>query len=94
MAADYSVRSKTLSESAPVQLAQLLTGFSLPTTLPKGLIKADFLQAMQRDKKATSEGLRLVILRDLGHADVTSRIDDEALEATLAWFLEGGARRP
>ena len=93
MAADYSVRSKTLSESAPVQLAQLLTGFSLPTTLPKGLIKADFLQAMQRDKKATAEGLRLVILRDLGHADVTNRIDDEALEATLAWFLEGGARR-
>jgi len=35
-----------------------------------------------------------VILRDLGHADVTNRIDDEALEATLAWFLEGGARRP
>ena len=87
MAADYSVRSKTLFESAPAQLARLLTAFSLPTVLPKGLIKADFLQAMGRDKKATAEGLRLVILRDLGRADLTSQIDEAALEQTLAFFL-------
>jgi 3-dehydroquinate synthetase len=51
------------------------------------LIKADFLRAMGRDKKATAEGLRLVILRDLGRADLTSQIDEAALEQTLAFFL-------
>ncbi len=93
MAADYSVRSKTWVESAPAQLAQLLTAFSLPTVLPKGLVKVAFRQAMGRDKKATSEGLRLVILRDLGRADVTSQIDEEALEQTLAFFLNNPSRQ-
>ena len=88
VAADYSVRSKTLVESAPAQLAELLTAFALPTSLPKGLIKAAFLQAMGRDKKTTSEGLRLVILRELGRAEVTSEIDEAALEQTLDCFLK------
>mgnify|MGYP000011514956 FL=1 len=88
MAADYSVRSRTLVESAPAQMAQLLTAFSLPTAVPKGLIRATFLQAMGRDKKATVEGLRLVILRDIGQAEVTSQIDEDALEETVAYFLD------
>ncbi len=91
MAADYSVRTKTLFDAAPTQLAQLLTAFALPTALPKGLNKADFLQAMNRDKKTTTDGLRLVILRDLGRADVTSRINERALEQTLDFFLENAS---
>ena len=89
MAADYSVRAKLLMQSAPVQLKQLLAAFALPTMAPTGLIKQDFLQAMGRDKKATSEGLRLVILSDLGRAEVTSQIDERALEQTLDHFLQG-----
>ena len=87
MAADYSVRTKALIESAPEQLKQLLTAFALPILPPKGLKKTAFLQAMGRDKKATSAGLRLVMLRGLGRAEVTSQIDEAALEQTLDRFL-------
>ncbi len=43
---------------------------------------------MGRDKKAKASGLRLVLLRALGRAEVVSDFDERLLSETLVRFLK------
>jgi len=56
---------------------------------PPGTMKpGDFHSLMALDKKNTEGRLRLVLLRSLGEAVVTSEFDPEALEDVLQAFCE------
>jgi len=89
MAADLSARHGWISEADVERIVQLLHTFNLPTELSEPLDMAAFQAAMGRDKKARASGLRLVLLRALGRAEVVSDFDERLLSDTLARFLKG-----
>jgi 3-dehydroquinate synthase len=44
---------------------------------------------MQLDKKVQAGDVRLVLLKSIGHAFITSDYDDSILDATLSYFAPG-----
>lgn len=86
MACDLSERLGCLEPSVTERTRQLLLKAKLPTGAPEQMTVASFLEHMGRDKKVESGQLRLVLLRKLGEAVVTSDFAPEALEACLASF--------
>lgn len=88
MAADLSARHGWISEADVERIVQLLRTFNLPTELSESLDIAAFQAAMGRDKKARASGLRLVLLRALGRAEVVSDFDERLLSETLVRFLK------
>ncbi len=86
MAADLSRRLGWTDDSLLERLRVILTRAGLPTVAPPvGAARA--LELMHMDKKVQAGTLRLVLLEKLGHAVVTSKYPGDALEATLAEFL-------
>lgn len=82
MAADLSERLGWLPAADRTRALQLLSRLGLPVQPPR--IGADrALQLMGMDKKVLEGKLRLVLLRQLGKADVVSDYSKTALEATL-----------
>jgi 3-dehydroquinate synthase len=86
MAADLSRRLGWTDDSLLERLRVILTRAGLPTVAPPvGAARA--LELMHMDKKVQAGTLRLVLLEKLGHAVVTGKYPGDALEATLAEFL-------
>jgi 3-dehydroquinate synthase len=82
MAADLSERLGWLPAADRARALGLLTRLGLPVQAPH--IGADrALQLMGMDKKVLEGKLRLVLLRQLGKADVVGDYSKAALEATL-----------
>ena len=82
MAADLSERLGWLPAADRARALELLTRLGLPVQPPR--IGADrALQLMGMDKKVLEGKLRLVLLRQLGKADVVGDYSKAALEATL-----------
>jgi len=73
------------------RLERLIDAFGLPTRLPK-VPWRPLLDAMKRDKKRGPAGLRWVLLRRLGAAQVSDAVGWSAAEAALESFA--GAGRP
>ena len=64
------------------RLSKLLQALDLPTRSPD--IPVDqFIALMQRDKKVLNNRLRLVLLKPLGQALITSDVPPEPLRETL-----------
>jgi 3-dehydroquinate synthase len=61
----------------------LLSRAGLPVVPPADMSAEDFLKHMAVDKKVLNGQLRLVLLKRLGEAVVTSDFPREVLEATL-----------
>jgi 3-dehydroquinate synthase len=82
IAADLSCRLGMIDAAVKARLHDLVARAGLPTDVPKiGAARA--LALMQMDKKVLSGKLRLVLLRKLGLAVVTSTYVRSALDAAL-----------
>lgn len=87
MAADLSARHGWISEAEVKTIGHLLAAFNLPIQLADRLDLEAFQMAMGRDKKARASGLRLVLLKGLGSAEIVDDYDEKLLIETLNHFL-------
>ena len=85
LAADLSVRMGWLDEEQLPRLSGLLRRAKLPIEPPE-MTQQQFLDLMAVDKKVLDGRLRLVLLKALGDAVITSEIAEEDVRATLAAF--------
>ncbi|MDX9874058.1 MAG: 3-dehydroquinate synthase [Spongiibacteraceae bacterium] len=84
MAADLSARLGWLAQSDVAELRELLGRAGLPVSRPADMTVEQFLQLMAVDKKVLDGQLRLVLLKALGEAVVTSDFPLPVLEACIA----------
>ena len=86
MAADLSARLGWLAQEDAARCVALVGMAGLPTRPPEGMTAENFRLLMSRDKKVAAGKLRLVLLRKLGMAALSSDFDSSALDATLDQF--------
>ncbi|HAQ86208.1 MAG TPA: 3-dehydroquinate synthase, partial [Pseudomonas sp.] len=84
MALEMSNRLGWISTAERGRAVQLLSRAGLPVVPPADMRAEDFLKHMAVDKKVLNGQLRLVLLKRLGEAVVTSDFPKEVLEATLS----------
>jgi len=83
MAADLSRRLGYLSEKDEHDLLRLLQAAHLPVKGPKDMSCDDYISRMAVDKKVLDGALRLVLLKGIGEAYITSEVPRDLLEETL-----------
>lgn len=83
MAADLGHRMGDLTSEEVAVLRQLLVQCSLPVAGPEGMTVADYTSRMQVDKKVLDGRIRLVLLKAVGEAYISSDIPRELLIQTL-----------
>lgn len=86
MAIDLSVRMGLIDDSVLERARQLIERAGLPVMGPADMSNDQYLELMAVDKKVQDGRIRLVLLRQLGEAFVTSEIDRAALTQTLDAF--------
>jgi len=84
LAMRLSIRRGLLADDCLPVLVSWLEGVGLPTEPPKDIPTQRWLELMGRDKKVLDGRLRLVLLREIGEAFVTSDVE----ASDLAEFLE------
>lgn len=84
MAADLSMRRGDISSDDLQRTVALLKRANLPTQYPADMTPEQFVTLMGVDKKVLDGRLRLVLLKSLGQAIVTSDIDSKLLMETFA----------
>jgi len=84
MAADLSMRCGHLSASDAKCVKDLVARAGLPIAPPPALGASEFHRLMLLDKKVSDDGLRLILMRDIGDAVVTAGVPDALLGETLA----------
>ena len=89
MAATLSSRHGLIHADEVTRIESVLQAFNLPTRVQQPISVDAFLTAMGRDKKATTKGLRLILLKALGEAVVVSEFDEQHLNAVLSESLSG-----
>ncbi len=90
MAADLSKRLGYLDEKDEHDLLRLLQAAHLPVKGPKDMSCDDYISRMAVDKKVLDGALRLVLLKGIGEAYITSDVPRDLLEETLMAY--GAAR--
>lgn len=75
IATALSEKLGNLTKQDASRLEKLLAQANLPTVSPDGMEPEDYLPYMMRDKKVLNGELRLVLLKKLGQAYVTSNIE-------------------
>lgn len=83
MAAEFSQRLGWLDGSVVDRLTCLLKQFNLPVEPPEGMSADQFMSLMSVDKKVLDGRLRLVLLKKLGEAVVSSDFNNNVLESLL-----------
>jgi 3-dehydroquinate synthase len=86
MAADLSHRMGWLGKEDVHRIENIIDRAYLPTRTPANMDTEIFLNLMARDKKALHGNIRLVLLRALGHAVLTSEYDPKELRNTLNYY--------
>ena len=86
MAAHMSAQLGYITAEDAQRLSQLIKRASLPVESPKGMTAEQYVDAMYRDKKVDSGTLKLILLKRLGEAFVTSDFSKEDLLRTLNHF--------
>lgn len=89
MAAEMSQIAGFIDKSEVLRIRQLLTACGLPDAPPSAMNGEDFMNLMVRDKKVLDGQLRLVLLKELGQAIVTSEFKPEWLQVTLQRTCSG-----
>lgn len=77
-----------LADTDVARLEKLIARAVLPTQSPDGMQPADYLPYMWRDKKVLNGKLRLILLRKLGQAYVTSVATEEQVIAAIERFTQ------
>lgn len=57
------------------RIKQFLKSLNLPITLPININSSELLQYMKRDKKKIADNLRMILLKDIGHAYIYDNVD-------------------
>ena len=83
LATRLSVAMGAIPETEALALESLLQRMSLPTKPPPDLDTEQFLALMRRDKKVIDGQLRLVLLRGIGDAVVTTDTPSAEIEKVL-----------
>lgn len=86
MAADLSARQGWISSTEAERCVALIHAAGLPAAPPAAMQPQDFRDLMSLDKKVAGGRLRLVLMRKLGEAVLSSDFDDAALGATIEHF--------
>lgn len=86
MAADLSARMGWLEHAEVERMRTVLEQLQLPTEPPPGIGSDRFESLMARDKKVLAGKLRLVLLRELGHAVICDDFPQTDLRATLGAY--------
>ncbi|TWC41419.1 3-dehydroquinate synthase [Pseudomonas sp. SJZ079] len=84
MAVEMSMRMGWVTTAERDRVIRLFQAAGLPVVPPKDMTPEHFLEHMAVDKKVLDGQLRLVLLRRLGEAVVTSEFPREILNATLS----------
>src|SRR5690606_1628762 len=84
MAADLSARLGWIDRAEVDTLRELLQRAHLPIAAPAGMSVDRFLELMAVDKKVLDGQLRLVLLREIGKAEVTTDFPLAELKACIA----------
>lgn len=87
MAAHISMLMKQVSVQEVEQLKQLLIKARLPVKIPAGISADEMINNMRVDKKNIDDNIRLVLLKSIGHAYVTSDYSKQDLSSTIGEFL-------
>ena len=83
MAADLSARHQWLPQADVDRIKALLQRAGLPTRAPDEMDEARFMDLMAVDKKVIDGGLRLVLLKAIGEAVISSDFNPGLLSDTL-----------
>ncbi len=83
MAADLSARLGWLDESDVARVRRLLSAAKLPLNAPAEMTVEQFLSLMSVDKKVLDGRIRLVLLKALGSAVITSDVDVSLIRETI-----------
>ena len=94
MALEMSRRLGWISAAEQKRAVSLLARAGLPVVPPANMRAEDFLEHMAVDKKVLDGRLRLVLLKRLGEAVVTSDFPREVLESTLNANYDSLAQAP
>ena len=86
MAAELSALESMISRADCDRITRLILSAGLPGKPPVGMTADDFMSLMAVDKKNVDGQLRLVLLRSVGDAVVTSEAGPENLALTFARF--------
>ncbi|RMH20053.1 MAG: 3-dehydroquinate synthase [Gammaproteobacteria bacterium] len=88
MAADLSERLGWLARDEVDEIRALFQKVGLPTAPPSSMTREGFIDLMSHDKKVVSGQLRLVLLKTIGQAIVSSEYDQDCLDKTLDAFCK------
>lgn len=83
MAAELSEACSWITRGDVQRITQLIQRGGLPTAPPQGMTADDFVANMSRDKKVLDGVLRLVLIKSIGQAVVTSDYPKDKLLACL-----------
>lgn len=83
MAADLSQRQQWIDATVKQRTISLLEQANLPVRSPSKMSVDDYMEAMAIDKKTLDGTIKLVLLKKLGEAILTSDYDPALLEKTL-----------
>lgn len=83
IAAEMSYQMGWITEEMRNRVIRVLAKANLPICPPKDMTAADFLKYMKVDKKNLEGQIRLVLLKDVGHAMVTDKFSQHDLNVVL-----------
>lgn len=84
MAADLSLRNGWIDETVKQRTVNLLENSALPVKSPKDMTVDQYMNAMAIDKKTIDGRIKLVLLKALGSAIITSDYEADLLKQTLS----------
>jgi 3-dehydroquinate synthase len=88
VAAHLSVKARRLKKKAAEKLKAVIRAHGLPVTHSE-LRWERLSPVMARDKKATTQGIRWVLLRKIGKADLVSGVTEKKIQLALEEVREG-----
>jgi 3-dehydroquinate synthase len=89
MAAHMSFQQGWITEQSVNRVINLHTRAKLPVSPAHELSAVELKGLMQLDKKVQDGKVRLILLKSIGHAFISSEYDETILDATLSHFAPG-----
>ena len=83
LAARLSERLRLSERADTERLHRLLDRVGLPTAIPAGMQPQPLLELMRLDKKNTAAGLRLILWRGVGRAEIVGAVNEAEVLAVL-----------
>ncbi len=83
LAAQYSASIGLIDNKIVTRIKNILTSAKLPIRFPNSIAIKQMIACMDSDKKKDNEGVRLVLLKEIGQAVLSQQVDPSILEETL-----------